>query len=138
MSRFARRFMSLALVVLFATLFFPAATDSILRAADGPMVSASWLAGRLGHEPMALLHVGDRAEFEAGHIKGAQLITLPDIWTPTRRCVCRWRPGLPARDVCPPWLTDATRIVLYFGKIRSPRPRVSSSRWIVSALAIAP
>lgn len=43
------------------------------------LVSAEQLAGRLGDPDLVVLHVGDKASFEAGHIPGARLVTLADV-----------------------------------------------------------
>ncbi len=43
------------------------------------VVSPSWLAQRLGVEPIVLLHIGSRTEYEAAHIPGAQVIAVADV-----------------------------------------------------------
>jgi thiosulfate/3-mercaptopyruvate sulfurtransferase len=42
-------------------------------------VSAQWLAANLKDPNLVLLHVGDRAEYDAGHIPGARHVKLDDI-----------------------------------------------------------
>lgn len=42
-------------------------------------VSAQWLAANLKDRNLVLLHVGDRAEYDTGHIPGARHVKLDDI-----------------------------------------------------------
>ena len=46
------------------------------------LVSASWVADRLGSPDLVLLHVGDKAQYDTAHIPGAQYIGLSEISTP--------------------------------------------------------
>lgn len=43
------------------------------------VVSPAWVAERLGKAPLVLLHVGDKAEYEAAHLPGARHIAVADI-----------------------------------------------------------
>ena len=43
------------------------------------VVDAAWLAKHLEDPDLVLLHVGDKAGYEAGHIKGARQVTLQDL-----------------------------------------------------------
>jgi thiosulfate/3-mercaptopyruvate sulfurtransferase len=53
------------------------------QAADGPpdelVVSTSWLAAHLADPDLVLLHVGNKAEYEAAHLPGARFISTADI-----------------------------------------------------------
>jgi thiosulfate/3-mercaptopyruvate sulfurtransferase len=49
---------------------------------DKLVISTAGLASRLAEPNLVILQVGDRAGFEAGHIPGAQLLTLTDIAAP--------------------------------------------------------
>jgi thiosulfate/3-mercaptopyruvate sulfurtransferase len=42
-------------------------------------VSTAWLAAHLKDPNLVLLHVGNRKEYDAGHIPGARYVTLDDI-----------------------------------------------------------
>lgn len=53
----------------------PAARERLL-------VSAEALADRLKERDLIVLHVGDKAGYDAGHIPGARLVTLADISAP--------------------------------------------------------
>jgi thiosulfate/3-mercaptopyruvate sulfurtransferase len=52
-------------------------------AADDPraslLVSVDWLANHLHDDDLVLLHVGDKKEYDAGHIPGARYVALRDI-----------------------------------------------------------
>lgn len=48
----------------------------------GLVADTAWLAARLESPDLVVLHVGDRASYEAGHIPGARLVTLADIAAP--------------------------------------------------------
>src|SRR5436305_2693894 len=43
------------------------------------IVDAAWLKAHLGDPDLVLLHVGDKAEYEAAHIPGARFVSLSDI-----------------------------------------------------------
>jgi thiosulfate/3-mercaptopyruvate sulfurtransferase len=43
------------------------------------VVDAAWLAKHLTDKDLVLLHVGDKAGYEAGHIRGARYVSLNDI-----------------------------------------------------------
>lgn len=85
------------------------------------VVTPQWLAARLGKEPIVLFHLGDRAEYDAGHIPGAQFLTLADVSdpAPAAKLNLQMAPVDRLRDVFEEHgVTDASRIVLYFGKDR--------------------
>lgn len=44
-----------------------------------PIVTVAWLAQHVNDPDLVLLHVGERAEYDAGHIPGARHIALNDI-----------------------------------------------------------
>ena len=46
------------------------------------IVSTEWLAKHLNDNALVLLQVGDKGEYIAVHISGAQFISLADISTP--------------------------------------------------------
>ena len=43
------------------------------------VVSTEWLAGHLKDPNLVLLHVGEKKEYDAGHIPGARYVKLDDI-----------------------------------------------------------
>src|SRR5688572_14385762 len=92
-------------------------------AAAGPaplVVDSAWLAKHLDDPGLVLLHVGDKAGYDAGHIKGARQITLQDLHVSDHE-----GKGLilemPAADDLKKRLesygiSDDSRIVVYYGK----------------------
>ena len=52
-----------------------------LAPADSMVVTPAWLGERLGREKLVILHIGERAEYDAGHIPGARFIELSQIAT---------------------------------------------------------
>ena len=44
-----------------------------------PIVKAEWLKEHIGHKNLVLLHIGNRAEYDAGHIPGALFIASGDV-----------------------------------------------------------
>jgi thiosulfate/3-mercaptopyruvate sulfurtransferase len=113
-NRLARR----AAVALLLGLFAGGATSA---APADTIVTPAWLAARLGKEPIVLFHLGiDKAEYDAGHIPGAQYLTLQDVSAPPSgklnlqmASIDRLKQVFETHGV-----SDATRIVLYFGKDR--------------------
>jgi thiosulfate/3-mercaptopyruvate sulfurtransferase len=82
------------------------------------IVSTDWLAKHLNDDSLVLLQVGDKAEYEAGHIPGAQLIALADISTPRGSGLALELPSVAQLQAAFEKLgvTDKSRIVVYFGK----------------------
>src|SRR3954449_662892 len=66
---------------VFALLFLLA--SPVLAQTPAPLlVDAGWLAQHLSDRDLVLLHVGGKAEYDAGHIAGARYITLEDLSRP--------------------------------------------------------
>ncbi len=83
------------------------------------LVSTDWLGNHLGDANLVLLHVGDRAEYDAAHIPGARFVSLLDLSEPMEGPDAlhlqmlppdRLRPRLEALGI-----SDGSRIVVYFG-----------------------
>jgi thiosulfate/3-mercaptopyruvate sulfurtransferase len=100
------------------------------NAASDFLVTPAWLAAHLGKEPIVLLHVGDKAEYDASHIAGAQFITMGDVSDPAATLrlqmasVDRLRTAFEARGI-----SDDSRVIVYFGK-----DTVTSAARIIVAL----
>jgi thiosulfate/3-mercaptopyruvate sulfurtransferase len=63
-----------------AVLAAPRATPAQMSAPSAPVtVSTDWLGKHLNDPNIVLLHVGNRKEYDAGHIPGARYVTLDDI-----------------------------------------------------------
>jgi len=91
-----------------------------LAAANTWLVTPAWLAERIGHEPIVILHLGDRAEYDAGHIANAQFMTLQDISEPPPPAATL-RLQMASIDALKGFfeahgVTDTSRIVLVYGK----------------------
>ncbi|HKP38211.1 MAG TPA: sulfurtransferase [Pyrinomonadaceae bacterium] len=111
MKRFLKVF-ALA-VFLFA---FPLPAECAVR--DSMIVSTDWLAKHLNDKALVLLHVGDKKEYDAAHLPGAQFIQLSDISKPRGQGLIL---ELPSVDQLKATfekfgVTDKSRIVVYFGK----------------------
>ena len=65
--------------VLLSLLTAMAAVPLAMTAPPAMLVSTDWLASHLRDESLVILHVGSPKDYDAGHIPGAQLVTLPDI-----------------------------------------------------------
>ncbi len=97
--------------------------DGIVHASsprDQLVVSTAWLAQHLDDPDLVLLHVGDKAEYEARHLPGARFVVLSEISVSDRT-----GPGLilempPAEDLrqrlASLGISDTSRIVVYYGK----------------------
>jgi thiosulfate/3-mercaptopyruvate sulfurtransferase len=85
---------------------------------DSMIVSTDWLAKHLNDDGLVLLHFGDKKEYEAAHIPGAQYIQTSDISTPRGQGLILELP--PAEQLKATFekfgVTDKSRIVVYFGK----------------------
>ena len=95
-----------------------ALVKSELRVRDSMIVSTEWLAQHLKDDSLVLLQVGEKDEFVAGHIPGAQFITLVDISTPRGQGLTLELPPVAQLKAAFEKLgvSDKSRIVLYFGK----------------------
>ena len=90
---------------------------------DRLLVSADWLAGHLADPGLVLLHVGDRAEYDAAHLPGARFVALRDVSAgpsgPGESAALRLE-MLPAEELRERLealgISDDSRVVVYFGK----------------------
>src|SRR5688572_25998759 len=79
--RALRLFNAAALAAAIGSSAFAQATAS--RTGDTVLVSTSWLAERLGRPELVVLYVGNRAEYDAGHIPGARFLPPQSFVTQT-------------------------------------------------------
>jgi thiosulfate/3-mercaptopyruvate sulfurtransferase len=84
------------------------------------VVSTSWLAAHLADPKLVLLHVGDKAEYDAAHILGARYVSLADI-SNTDRTGKGLILEMPAADDLKTRLeklgiSNDSRVVVYYGK----------------------
>jgi len=87
---------------------------------DALVVSTSWLAGHLHDHDLVVLHVGDRAEYDAGHIPGARFVSLRDLSLPPENAGGLHLEMPPPDDLrtrlAALGISDTSRIVVYYGK----------------------
>jgi thiosulfate/3-mercaptopyruvate sulfurtransferase len=89
-------------------------------ARDRLLIDAAGLAAILDSPDLVLLHVGDRAEYEARHIPGAQYIELAQISAPRSNDPGALSLELPAAGTLRETLqslgiSDESRIIVYYG-----------------------
>lgn len=85
------------------------------------VVDAAWLAKHLKDPNLVLLHVGDKAEYDAKHIPGARHVTLQDIARPTDMAAGDLHLQMPEADDLRRRLenlgiSNDSRVVVYYGK----------------------
>jgi len=91
-------------------------SEPALRA--GMIVSTEWLEKHLNDDSLVLLHVGDKAEYAAAHIPGAEFITTAELSTPRGQGLALELPPLEqlVSAFAKRGVTNNSRIVIYFGK----------------------
>lgn len=82
------------------------------------IVSTEWLAQHLNDKSLVLLHVGDKKEYDAAHIPGAQFIQTSDISTPRGSGLILELPSVEQLKATFEkfGVNDNSRIIVYFGK----------------------
>lgn len=87
---------------------------------DGLVVDAGWLLEHASDPDLVLLHVGDKKEYEAGHIPGARYVSLRDVSVSDQSATGLVLEMPPAEDLRARLealgISDASRVVVYFGK----------------------
>ena len=114
----ARNAVALVALALTLTAFPLAASER-----DRLLVSTEWLAVHIADPKLVLLHVGERAEYDAGHLPGARFVALRDVSAgasgPGATAALRLE-MLPAEELRHRLealgIADDARIVVYFGK----------------------
>jgi thiosulfate/3-mercaptopyruvate sulfurtransferase len=92
--------------------------EAAQRLAGEFLVSVSWLSSHLNDTNLVLLHVGQRPEYDAGHIRGARFIALQEISTPSGTFPPLQMPPVAQLEEAFEKLgiSDDSRIVVYTGK----------------------
>lgn len=85
------------------------------------LVDAAWLARHLGDPNLVLLHVGDKAGYDAKHIPGARLVSLQDVARPSDMAKGELHLEMPAADDLRQRLenlgiSNDSRVIVYYGK----------------------
>jgi thiosulfate/3-mercaptopyruvate sulfurtransferase len=107
--------LALTLVLMFASAV-SAADDNKVQ--SSLIVSTEWVAKHLNDDSIVLLQVGDKDEYLAAHIPGAQFVTLADVSTSRGLGLTLELPSVDQLKTTFENLgvTDKSRIVVYFGK----------------------
>lgn len=116
-----RFFWVLVLVFLLTSTDSLQATASLtskLEIRKSMIVSTDWLAHHLKDDSLVLLQVGEKEEYLAGHIPGAQFIAIADISTPRGEGLALELPPVAQLKTTFEKLgvTDKSRVVIYFSK----------------------
>jgi thiosulfate/3-mercaptopyruvate sulfurtransferase len=98
-----------------------AASSPAAPSRDALVVSTAWLAQHLKDPELVLLHVGDKAEYDAAHIPGARFVNLRDISAERGDDAEALSLEMPSKEVLRDRLaalgiSDGSRVVVYFGK----------------------
>jgi thiosulfate/3-mercaptopyruvate sulfurtransferase len=109
-------FAAAVLIVTVSVLGFASTSDSGVK--QSMIVTTDWLAKHLNDDGLVLLQVGDKKEYDAAHIPGAQYIQTSDISTPRGQGLILELP--PVDQLKATFekfgVTDKSRIIIYFGK----------------------
>jgi thiosulfate/3-mercaptopyruvate sulfurtransferase len=110
-----RRFPAFAIAV--ALTLFAASRTPVAAEPEALVVPVSWLAQHVTDPNLVLLHVGDKAGYDAGHIPGARLAAMNDVLIDTDDLLLE----MPPADVLRARLealgiSDGSRIVVYYGR----------------------
>ena len=107
-------------VALTATAVAPAAAQNGKLTRGDLLVTSDWLATQLENPKLVLFHVGEKPEYEAGHIPGARFLELHDVSSPMTMDTTKL-----ALEMLPPdelrqrlqqlGISDDSRIVIYYG-----------------------
>ena len=84
------------------------------------IVSSDWLAKQLENPKLVLFHVGEKQEYDAGHIPGARYLELSDISSPPTRDSTKLALEMLPVDQLRERLeklgiSDDSRVVIYYG-----------------------
>jgi thiosulfate/3-mercaptopyruvate sulfurtransferase len=86
------------------------------------LVTTDWLAGQIDNPKLVLLHIGEKEEYDAGHIPGARFVELHDVSAPmnhsdTTELALEMSSGDELRKQLEALgISDDSRVVVYYGK----------------------
>ncbi|HEV7484522.1 MAG TPA: rhodanese-like domain-containing protein [Thermoanaerobaculia bacterium] len=105
------------MVLLLACLIAAAAFGSPRQSL---VVDAAWLKAHIADADLVLLHVGDKADYEAAHIPGARFVSLNDISISDHSGHGLMLEMPPAEDLRHRLealgISDTSRVIVYYGK----------------------
>ncbi|QQS40898.1 MAG: sulfurtransferase [Acidobacteriota bacterium] len=112
---------SLLFLMLAFVLSIPAAAQDLCAVTEmtPPTVTAEWLSEHVGHEKLVLIHIGQKPEYDEGHIPGAVYMASRDISTTPEESDLSLQ--LPSDERLKETFERAgvsndSRIILYWGK----------------------
>jgi thiosulfate/3-mercaptopyruvate sulfurtransferase len=112
--------LSFALTAIILAISFGSSAQAVgdPKVRDSLIVSTDWLAKHLNDDSLVLLQVGEKEEYLARHIPGAQFISVTDISTPRGSGLTLELPSVAQLQAAFEKLgvTDKSRIVVYFGR----------------------
>jgi thiosulfate/3-mercaptopyruvate sulfurtransferase len=110
-----KKFLSAVAVAVFV---FASQSSADGKVRQSMIVSTGWLASHLNDQSLVLLEVGDKKDYDAGHIRRAQFIQLSDLSKPRGQGLILELPPVDQLKATFEKLgvTDKSRIVVYFGK----------------------
>src|SRR5437660_820155 len=98
-------------------LTYASTPPAVGKVKESLIVSTDWLAQHLKDDSLILLQVGERKEYDAEHIAGAQFIQLADISTRAQGLILELPPVDQLKAAFEKLgVTDNSRIVVYFSK----------------------
>lgn len=106
---------TLPLLLAFAA---TAAAQQPRDARSAILVSSAWVAEHLKDPDLVLLHVGDKAEYDAGHLPGARFVALQDISVSDRTNPNGLTLEVPSdlrERLANLGIGDKSRVVVYYG-----------------------
>ncbi|HYM61184.1 MAG TPA: rhodanese-like domain-containing protein [Thermoanaerobaculia bacterium] len=95
---------------------------------DSIVVTADWLAKHVNDPDLVLLHVGDKASYEAGHIAGARLVSPLDVSVSDespKGLILEMPPAeVLHKELEGLGISDKSRIILYYVRALQPASRI--------------
>ena len=113
-----RLWLALTAILFTVSLVTSAPAEGDPKVRESLIVSTDWVSQHIHDDSLVLLQVGEKDEYLAGHIPGAQFITLADISTPRGAGLTLELPSVAQLEAAFEKLgvSDKSRIVVYFGK----------------------
>jgi thiosulfate/3-mercaptopyruvate sulfurtransferase len=108
-------------IALLGTVGATAAAQNGKLTRNDLLVTSDWLATQLKNPKLVLFHIGEKPEYDAGHIPGARFLELHDISSPmtsdTTKLALEMLPADQLRQRLEQLgISDDSRIVIYYGK----------------------
>ncbi|MEO8359305.1 MAG: rhodanese-like domain-containing protein [Vicinamibacteria bacterium] len=108
-----------SMLLAIAVFALSSAGTPTLASTSDMLVSTSWLKEHLTDPKLVIFHTGPKAEFDAGHVPGAQLVSGQDLSIPRAEnaLILELLPEAPLRQKLESLgISDDSRVVIVFGK----------------------